>query len=690
MLSVVSILFACRKSEGIRDESKPEQRTDSILLWADEGRNDKLSQKSRKLFLDKASRAIKSNTHDTLRIKYYSKLSIAYHELGDTVLFRKFNKKLQQLATSLDNKEELANSHWDLGAYFNLRAIRDSSYYHYSKAQTIFRDLGEIKTAGQLLLYMAIQQSKARAYVESENTTIKAIELLESVEDTLQLFYCYNNLGSVTKELDEFDRSLSFFGKAEELLEKFEDSVKTGYRRTLDNNIGNVYKEQEMWDEAIPYFRAALKYEDLKNERPRAYAQTLNNLAISRFFSGDTTNVLEELNEALQIHTLEDDNLGISSSNYNLATYYANIGDKQKALFHALNAIEKAEQSSNFKRKLESLKLLGWVAPENDLYFDEYARLSERLQIEERRIRDKFARIEQETDQYITQMETAEQEKQIFFGISIGLLLLGIASLIIIYQRIRVQRLRFQQQQQESNQEIFNLMLAQKQKMEEGKQSEQKRISEELHDGVLGAMNGIRMVLLGLNKKSDDSSMAMREEAIEKLKEVQEEIRSISHELNHAAYEKFNNFINSINELIKETTDSTGLEIAFNYDEDVEWDALTGETKINLYRIIQESLQNIVKHAKATHVEVAFQDLDNMLKISVEDNGQGFEVKKAKKGIGQKNIKSRVSKLKGTWNVESSLGKGTRITVILPYSIEQHEPGLLVNEEGELQEIKKD
>ena len=684
-------LGSCGDSERKTEMSAVEQETDSILMWIEEGRNNTaLGEEERRKLLERASEAIGNNTPDTLKLKYYSQFSPAYLNLDDSGLFRLYNKRLERMAIELNNDQELANSHWDLGSYFARKAIRDSSFYHYYQAHNLMKKVGDVKSAGTLLLNMAIQQSKARAYVESEQTTYKAIEMLETVEDTLQLFGCYNNLGTVTKELKDFERSLEFFNKAEEYLIMMGESDQLKNKRSLDNNRGNVYKEQEMWAEAIPYFQSAMNHENLEQERPRAYAQTLNNLTISRFLSGDTTEILPNLEKALKIHTMENDNQGISASNYNLATYYSIIGDKKNAQFYALNAIEKSEASSNFKRKLEALKLLGWVAPENDLYFDEYVMLSERLQKEERQIRDKFARIERETDEAISEAESLAQRNQVIIAISAGLILLGLAFLIIIIQRIRVQRLRFQQQQQEANQEIFSLMLSQKQKMEEGKQSEQKRISEELHDGVLGAMNGIRMVLLGLNKKDDESAVNMRGEALEKLKEVQEEIRSISHELSDAAYNKFHNFINSINDLLKETNTSSGLEIAFNYNEDVEWDTLSGDTKINLYRILQECLQNIVKHAKATKVELDFEYGEGMLKIHINDNGQGFDVRKAKKGIGQKNIKSRVQKLNGTWNVESAPGQGTAISVLLPYQTDQQETSLLVNEAGQLEEIKKD
>jgi signal transduction histidine kinase len=209
-------------------------------------------------------------------------------------------------------------------------------------------------------------------------------------------------------------------------------------------------------------------------------------------------------------------------------------------------------------------------------------------------------------------------------------------------------------------------MLAQKQKVEEGKQSEQKRISEDLHDGVLGEMNGIRMILLGLNKKVDDSAVALREQAIEKLKEVQEEIRSISHELNDTSYQKLNNFMSSVDELLKNICDPAGIKYQFTFDQDLDWDNLEGFTKINLYRILQESLQNCIKHAAASTVYISFETNEKDMVISIQDNGRGFDASKGKIGIGHKNIKSRIEKIKGRWYLRSAPGIGTTVLLEIP------------------------
>ncbi|MBT8239072.1 MAG: two-component sensor histidine kinase, partial [Croceitalea sp.] len=242
----------------------------------------------------------------------------------------------------------------------------------------------------------------------------------------------------------------------------------------------------------------------------------------------------------------------------------------------------------------------------------------------------------------------------------------GIAVFIIVNQRVLNQKLRFGQKQQESNQEIYNLMLSQYGKMEEGKKLEQKRVSEELHDGILGQMLGIRLVLSGLNERNDEASMQQRAELIEKLRDLEEEIRTISHELNQSAYEKVHNFIIAIEELVKTIDVTSDINVNFIYDKNINWDHLQGDLKINSYRIIQECIQNSIKHAQCKNINIRFEYHNKLLNLSVADDGVGFDTTKGKRGIGIKNIVSRVKKLNGTLEINSIINKGTTITVAIP------------------------
>jgi signal transduction histidine kinase len=96
------------------------------------------------------------------------------------------------------------------------------------------------------------------------------------------------------------------------------------------------------------------------------------------------------------------------------------------------------------------------------------------------------------------------------------------------------------------------------------------------------------------------------------------------------------------------------------------FDGIKDFTKVNIYRILQESVQNIIKHAKANHVWIHFYLDAEQLNLIIEDNGVGFDVNGDKKGIGLKNIASRVQKLKGSFKIDSIPNKKTLIHIIVP------------------------
>ena len=122
----------------------------------------------------------------------------------------------------------------------------------------------------------------------------------------------------------------------------------------------------------------------------------------------------------------------------------------------------------------------------------------------------------------------------------------------------------------------------------------------------------------------------------------------------------------SIEDLVKTVAKSSGLQIAFSYDEHFDWDHLLSDIKINSYRVTQELLQNCVKHAQCENVTVTFKKQKNVVHLTVADDGKGFDNTKAKKGIGLKNIISRVKKMGAELAIDSKVGQGTQVTISIP------------------------
>ena len=154
------------------------------------------------------------------------------------------------------------------------------------------------------------------------------------------------------------------------------------------------------------------------------------------------------------------------------------------------------------------------------------------------------------------------------------------------------------------------------------------------------------MILANLNNSSDEETVLKREKYIKDLQEIEEEIRNVSHELNNQSLLSNSNvgYTKILEKLIEDQSKITYFNFNFKSDKTIRWEEKEGSLKINLYRIIQEAIQNINKHAQAKHVSVEFETNESELILFVKDDGLGFNTASTNKGIGIRNITSRVKK----------------------------------------------
>src|SRR3970040_2206514 len=150
-------------------------------------------------------------------------------------------------------------------------------------------------------------------------------------------------------------------------------------------------------------------------------------------------------------------------------------------------------------------------------------------------------------------------------------------------------------------------------------------------------MCGVRMNLDSLNKIHDESSSHQRNSYLTELKNIEQDIREISHDLNREKSELINNFVAIVNNLFEEQKKTFKPKLVTIIDPTIKWELLSNAIKINLYRIIQESLQNINKYANASAIKVELKKKEDDLFLAISDDGVGFNVHKAKKGIGLQN-----------------------------------------------------
>jgi signal transduction histidine kinase len=350
-----------------------------------------------------------------------------------------------------------------------------------------------------------------------------------------------------------------------------------------------------------------------------------------------------------------------------LSEYFASKNDSVMALKFAREAFTLGKQVKNSKSVLLALRQLTIIQPQKAaIYSKQYIHINDSLQKAERKMGEKFTRIEYETDQIKNEnTDLLTQNRNLIFIFSgLGILLLFI--FVIKTQKAKNIELLFKQQQQVANAEIYNLMISQQNSIEVNRIQEKNRVARELHDGVLGRMFGVRMNLDGLNGFQDDLAIVQRNVYLNELKGIEQDIREISHDLSREKSELINNFVAIVDNLFEEQKKTYHSIFTSIIDSNIKWEKISNSIKINLYRIIQEALQNSNKYANAAYIKIELTKKQNNLILNVADNGRGFNLKTAKKGIGIQNIRFRTNECQGQVAINSKKGEGTIITVTIP------------------------
>ncbi|MFK5958528.1 MAG: tetratricopeptide repeat protein [Lutibacter sp.] len=658
-----SFLMLSCKNDLTFNKNKNSVKHDSITRWIQQSKNRKLDVNSRERILQKAYNYTNILSTDSIKNKYYSKIAFEADNLNDVTLFKKVNFQALILSKKLRDTFKIGDAHWNYASYYFKSEVFDSAYYHYHEAYKNFKLIKHEYYTAKMLYNMGFIQGRLKDYTGSEVLIFEALTIFKKLNKNLNIYNCYNYLGLVYMELEEYDKAIYYHNKSLEYLEKVKNKRKSILKEGSLSNLGLVYQKLKDYHKSIENFERALENNNLKSRNVNLYARLIDNIAYTKFLDGDSTNVIEDLYKAFKIRDSIHNLSGVVISKRHLSEFYALKRDTLKAVKLANEALSLANKVENNRDKLESLLLLSKVDKLNaSNYLSNYVHLNDSLQVEERKIRNKFTRIRFETDEYIVETEKLSQQKVlIIVGSFLTILMLSLAYFLKV-QRTKNKELLFEREQQKSNEEIFSLMLKQQSKLEEGRLKERHRISEDLHDGVLGKIFGTRIGLGFLTVNENDSKK--QQFYIDELQNIEKEIRAISHELKSDILSSKVDFYKIIENLIEQKSTLGNFECEMNADKEIYWDKISDKIKINLYRIIQEALQNCIKYSKANRVDIQFELLDyNTLNLFIKDNGIGFNINEKRKGIGLKNMQSRVSKLKGVFEVNSIINKGTTIFV---------------------------
>ena len=628
-------------------------------------------QNEENLEIDEIDQSLKDRAYDTLMRYYFSDVA---NEHAYSSKFYKISKIIYTESEKINDTVGMIKAKTNCGLYHLYNFSNDSSFYFFTQAEKL-----SYKKKGNPMLGL-ILQSKAdlhcnhKDYSLSEATATRALKIAKKDSDTKLIYSCYITLANSLAGMNKNVTALDYYNKALVAVNKLKGiSQYSVLKAQTHNYIALIYQKQNQHQKALDYLKNNIQLEQLKKEDVNVYLYVMNTLAYSKFKLKDNFS-LSSLKETFRIaDSIHNFPIQITTKIY-LAEYYFSVNDQPKALSYLHDAQLMAHENKIFEDELKALHLLSQIDTKNQSkYHKRIIKLSDSLNAIERATHGVYARIEFETDEITKQKEIAEEEKNVLFTRLILISGFGFLALMLIVlwfknqsQKTKTKQLLLEQEHQKDKEEIYQLMLAQQQKIEEGKQIEKRRISQELHDGVMGKLSSIRMNLYVLNKKTDPETIAQCLTYIKDIQTIEKEIRTISHELNSNLFSDNVNFVSIVENLFTGIENHSDINFHLKVDDQIYWETVNNNIKINIYRIIQESLQNIDKYAHAQNVFIKMDKVEENISIEIKDDGVGFDLNSKKNGIGISNMQSRMQEINGKFNIESMPHSGTKINLIIP------------------------
>jgi signal transduction histidine kinase len=660
LLSFFLLIISCQKKKDTIDYKNKITKVLNNLDLSN------LKEDGKEKLLDSLSQNLLNQNNDSINRNLLFKVVDKYYSINKNEKFLNLTNKLLALSIEKNDTIHIAKSFYYTGNYHDDESQFESAFSYYIKSEKLYQAINDTLMMGTLAVLKGGIFFDSGNFAESETEAIKALRLLSKTKNTNLVYNCYNLIGISLKELNNYKKSLYYFALALKQLDLLEKEnypkEKIGKSRiACYNNIGRVYQKMEDYPKAINYYNKALQTKNIKQDFPKSYALLLNNLGYSKMKAGDYEAVEELFLESMRIRDSLGLELAVATNKIDLGEYYLIQKDTAKGFAYLKEGYLLSKKLNSSPYLIQSLKLLMDSDSKNKLYYtNQYLKIKDSVQQLERATRNKFARIAYETDQ-------VEEKNEILsktitnIGMGSGVVILILGGFFIIYRlKSRNRELLFVKEQQEANEKIYQLMLHQQLETEQARNEERNRIAMELHDGIINSIFTTRFSLMQLESEAVDK----KQELVQELKKAEREIRRVSHNLKQNLLTEDKALPEILANLIESQQNEFGTKFDLSVDKFIDWSLVSSDSKIHVYRIIQEALQNSNKYSKAKRCCVFLMKTGDKITIRIWDNGIGFNPEKAKQGIGLKNIKERTKVLKGVLKITSTSEKGTTIEII--------------------------
>ncbi|SMC70067.1 tetratricopeptide repeat protein [Moheibacter sediminis] len=555
-------------------------------------------------------------------------LGIVYRFLGE---FEKAKQYSLKVLGTRDIKLE-ASAYNNIGACNRSMGKYEEAVKFYINALKGYDKLKLDNEYATVCSNLSVVYNSLELYEKAKEYNQTAIEKFTKTENKKGLSEAYNNYAMIVVNEGNLDEALEYFTKSLEIERNLKD--KKGISESL-NNVGGVYYYQGKINDALKIFREVLAIEkSIKNLG--GVASTYNNIAQMLIENKEYTTAKNYIDSAYSFskkNKISEDYL-ISIENY------INYNEQQQKFKEANQYYKKYNSISDSIRQENNLEQLHDVETKYQTEKKERQILVQRAQIAENQLK-----IERK-----------------------NLLILAIISLAVLggmigYQFYRVQKIRNKQLEKENQLKDALIKIETQNKLHE----QRLRISRDLHDNIgsqltfiISSIDNLKFILNQENPEISDRLEDISYFTRHTITELRDTIWAMNKEnISFADLKiRINNFIENAKLATK------GIDFNFEIDEKIDeefsFSALEG---INIYRVIQESINNSIKHAEPTEIQIKFKKNGERFVICVLDNGIGLDENNVKLGNGLHNMYKRIAELGGELTINNNKGKGTKLKI---------------------------
>ena len=642
-----------------------------------------------------------------------------HHAMGQVVPGRKLDS-LKEIAFVARPDTNSLSAFAELQRfYFNLGRYDSALYYCLASVKAAQKVTNPSKTA-RLYYNTGLVYTNLTRYDSAKIYLDKAEQTAVSTKDTALLINTYNAIAILCNYQSDFKTAITYMTKVAGIIEESGNDKWTVFLPQTYGNIGHNLIAENQLEKGIAYEKKALlikNYPDeqryrtmlhlditdasikLKNipqatmhlDSARQLERVVNNIQVTSlmkntegYYYAETNNLPQSINAYLRAFSIADsvnnEYLKAEAAD-NVARIYLRMKSPEQAQKFASLAKEIAIRLQNFKVAASSYETLKSLAATKGDYkaallFSEmhklYADSATNTETQKSAVYLDALYQNQVKENAIARLKVSNADKELAVVKRNRMLLIGgtVASALLLLMGLlnrygRAKRLVAEKDVMlkqehvkflERQQQVVSLKA-----MVNGQETERSRIAKDLHDGLGGLFSTIKMYFSTLQHDQPK----LKEEAIfvksyELVHSASEEVRRIAHNMMPEVLIKIGllqavqELCNSVSagKLLRATLQSYGMEKRLN-----------ASTEIMLFRIIQELLNNIIKHAKATEAIIQFNKEGNRLSIIVEDNGQGFNLAETGDGAkaGLASVESRVTYLNGKFSIDSQKETGTTV-----------------------------